>query len=269
MTGLRVGAVFKPQATTIELLRETWVEADTMGVDSLWVTDHFFPLFVDAVGIDGHPALVLGDKDAEIFEGWTLLSAMAADTKMAMVGVMVTCNSYRNPDLLAHMAMTLNHLSGGRLYLGVGSGWFERDYKEYGYEFGTAGSRLRQLEADIPRIKKRLENLNPPIVGKLPLLIGGEGEKVTLRLVAQYADAWNAVTPPENYKRLVEVLNEWCKKVDRDPAEIERTVCIGAGEVGLVDRYVDAGADHVMVFLNSPFGLDPLGSLISYRDSLR
>lgn len=269
MTGLRVGAVLQPQATTIAALRKTWVEADNMGVDSLWVTDHFFPLFVDAVGINDHPALVIGDKNAEIFEGWTLLSAMAADTRMAMVGAMVTCNSYRNPDLLAHMALTLDHLSGGRLYLGLGSGWFERDYKEYGYEFGTAASRLRQLEVDIPRIKKRLAHLNPPVVGKLPMLIGGEGEKVTLRLVAQYADAWNAVTPPENYKRLSEVLDEWCKKVDRNPAEIERTVCIDAREVGLVERYLDAGVDHLMVFLNSPFDLDPLDSLISYRDSLR
>ncbi len=254
MTELRVGVVLRPQATTVEALRSAWVEADAMGANSIWVWDHFFPLF--------------GDLDAPHFEGWTLLSAMAADTKRAMVGTMVTCNSYRNPELLADMARTLDHLSGGRLYLGVGSGWFERDYNEYGYDFGTVGSRLRQLEVDIPRMQARLEKLNPPAVGGLPLLIGGSGEKVTLRLVAQHADAWNTFGPPENYERLSGVLNEWCAKVDRNPADIERTVSIQADDVDDVGRYIDAGADHVIVGLNSPFGLEPLSSLIAQRDSL-
>ena len=254
MTELRVGVVLRPQATTVEALRSAWVEADAMGADSIWGWDHFFPLF--------------GDLAAPHFEGWTLLSAMAADTERAMVGTMVTCNSYRNPELLADMARTLDHLSGGRLYLGVGSGWFERDYNEYGYDFGTVGSRLRQLEADIPRMQARLKKLNPPAVGSLPLLIGGSGEKVTLRLVAQHADAWNTFGPPENYERLSEVLNEWCAKVDRNPADIERTVSIQADDVDDVDRYIDAGADHVIVGLNSPFGLEPLNSLIAQRDSL-
>ena len=225
-----------------------------MGADSIWVWDHFVPLF--------------GDMGATHFEGWTLLSAIAADTKRAMLGAMVTCNSYRNPELLADMARTLDHVSGGRLYLGIGSGWFERDYNEYGYDFGTVGSRLRQLEAAIPRIQARLKKLNPPPVGRLPLLIGGSGEKVTLRLVAQYADAWNTFGPPDNYERLSSVLNTWCAKVDRDPAEIERTVSIDADDVDDVGRYVDAGANHVIVGLNSPFGLEPLSSLIAQRESL-
>ena len=225
-----------------------------MGADSIWVWDHFFPLF--------------GERGAPHFEGWPLLSAIAADTKRAMLGAMVTCNSYRNPELLADMARTLDHVSGGRLYLGIGSGWFERDYNEYGYDFGTVGSRLRQLEAAIPRIQARLKKLNPPPVGRLPLLIGGSGEKVTLRLVAQYADAWNTFGPPDNYERLSSVLNKWCAKVDRDPAEIERTVSIDADDVDDVGRYIDAGANHVIVGLNSPFGLEPLSSLIAQRESL-
>lgn len=266
MAGTRVGVVLRPQATTVETLRSAWVEADAMGADSIWVWDHFFPICYE--GFNGVWLEDDGITDAAHFEGWTLLSAMAADTKRAMLGVLVTCNSYRNPELLADMARTVDHIAEGRLYLGIGAGWFERDYNEYGYDFETANSRLRQLEAAIPRIQARLKKLNPPPVGRLPLLIGGSGEKVTLRLVARHADAWNTYGTPENYERLSGVLNEWCGKVDRDPSEIERTVYIDADDVDDFGRYLDAGADHVIVGLNSPFGLEPLSSLISLRDSL-
>ena len=189
--------------------------------------DHFYPLY--------------GDPDASHFEAWTLLSAMAADTTNAMLGTMVTGNSYRNPELLADMARTLDHLSGGRMYLAVGAGWFERDYDEYGYEFGTVGSRLRQLEADLPRMRSRLGKLNPPPVGSMPLLIGGSGRKVTLRLVAEYADAWNCFGPPDNVAELSAILDDWCAKVGRDPAEIERTVAISWDDVHDVGRRGKAG----------------------------
>ncbi len=222
-----------------------------MGADSIWIWDHFYPLF--------------GDPDATHFEGWTMLSVMAADTERAMLGTLVSGNNYRNPELLADMARTLDHVSGGRMYLGVGSGWFERDYDEYGYEFGTAIGRLRQLEADLPRMRDRLTKLNPAPVGDLPLMIGGAGEKVTLRLVAEYATSWNTFGPPENFAHKNAVLNDWCAKLDRDPATIERTVAVQGDDVADVGRYIEAGADHIIVMTGHPFDLDPLASLIEQR----
>ena len=254
MSSLKVGIQIQPQATSVQDMRAAWLAADEVGADSIWIWDHFYPLF--------------GDPDATHFEAWTLLATMAADTTHAMLGTLVTGNSYRNPDLLADMARTVDHVADGRLYLGVGAGWFERDYTEYGYEFGTVGSRLRQLETDLGRMRNRLNDLNPGPAGALPILIGGSGEKVTLRLVAEYADAWNAFGPPDNFARLSGVLDDWCEKVGRDPTEVERTVAVQGNDVDDVGRYIEAGADHVIVMTGAPFDLGPLQSLVDQRDAL-
>ena len=239
---MKIGVQIWPQATTVKAMRNVWRAADDLGVDSLWTWDHFYPLF--------------GDPEAEHFECYTLLAAMAADTKHATIGALVTCYSYRNAQLLADMARTIDHISEGRFILGIGSGWFERDYKEYGYEFGTGPGRLKLLEAGLPVIKERMSKLNPgPVNGKIPLMIGGSGERVTLRLVAQYADQLNTFGPPENFKRKNDILNEWCTKVGRNPKDIERTVAVKPEELEKVDEYAAAGADHMIVMLSQPFDL--------------
>jgi probable F420-dependent oxidoreductase len=255
MSRFKVGVQLQPQHTTMDDLRAAWRAADDMGVDSIWTWDHFYPLY--------------GEPDGPHFEGWMTLAAMAADTSRASIGMLVTGNTYRNPDLLADMARTLDHISGGRAYLGLGAGWFERDYAEYGYEFGTAGSRLRELETSLERIKARLGALNPPPVGRLPILIGGGGEKVTLRITARHADAWNTFGPAENFAHKSAVLDRWCAEVGRDPGEIERTVAINGTDVeaGTVDGLLEAGATHLIVMKGTegPFDLDELERLLALR----
>jgi probable F420-dependent oxidoreductase len=249
---MKIGVQLHPQGTTVAAMREAWRAADAMGVDSLWTWDHFYPLY--------------GPEDADHFECYALLAAMAADTCHATVGALVTCYTYRNPNLLADMARTIDHISNGRFVLGLGSGWFERDYVEYGYEFGTAIGRLRALEQGLPVVKERLARLAPgPVNGSIPLMIGGSGEKVTLRLVAEHADMLNTFGPVDNFRRKNEVLNEWCAKVGRDPGAIERTVAINPKDLADAERYAEAGADHLIVMMGAPFRLDAVERFLAAR----
>jgi probable F420-dependent oxidoreductase len=248
----RVGVQIQPQHCTIDELRAAWEAADALGVDSIWTWDHFFPLY--------------GEKDGEHYEGWSLLAAMAVTTHQARFGMLVTCNSYRNPELLVDMARTVDQLSHGRLILGLGAGWFERDYREYGYDFGTAPGRLRALRDALPRIEERKAKLNPPPAGDLPILIGGGGEKVTLKLVAQHAQLWNGFGPPSQFRHKCEVLDRHCADNGRNPREIERTAAVNAADVedeAQVQEWLDAGAEHLIVMTGAPFDLAPVERLLA------
>ena len=249
MARFKVGVQLEPQHCTIDELRRAWRGADEMGADSIWTWDHFFPLH--------------GDPDGAHFEGWSLLAAMACDTSRASIGILVTGNSYRSPDLLADIARTVDHLSGGRVILGLGAGWCERDYEEYGFEFGTVSTRCAALGPGVRRVKARLARLNPPPLGSLPVLIGGEGETVTLRIAAEYADMWNGFGPVEKFARTNGVLNEWCEKVGRDPSGIERTVLLNQpGDADRAEAFLDAGAQHLIVPAQAPFDLRGLDRLL-------
>jgi probable F420-dependent oxidoreductase len=207
----RVGFQLQPQHADYAVIRRAATEAEEIGVDIVFNWDHFYPLSGDPVG--------------KHFECWTMLGAWAEATERVEIGALVTCNSYRNPDLLADMARTVDHISAGRLILGIGSGWFQHDYDEYGYEFGTAGGRLDSLGESLPRIKARLAALNPPPTRDIPVLIGGGGEKKTLRLVAQYAQACNLFASPDLEHKL-DVLRRHCETLGRDYDEIEKTVML-------------------------------------------
>src|SRR6478735_5399744 len=200
----RVGIQIPPQHATWAQIRRTASTLEEMGVDVLLNWDHFFPLS--------------GDRGGQHFECWTMLGAWAESTESVEIGALVTCNSYRNPSLLADMARTVDHMSRGRLVLGIGSGWAQLDYDEYGYEFGTAGGRLDDLARDLPIIRDRWTRLNPPPTRDIPILIGGGGEIA--------------------HKH--RVLDAWCERRGRDPLEIERS----AGVAFVPGRNPDQRADY-------------------------
>ncbi|GAA4548756.1 LLM class F420-dependent oxidoreductase [Amycolatopsis samaneae] len=250
---VRIGVQIQPQHAEYADIRRAATEAENLGVDIVFNWDHFYPLY--------------GDPDGKHFECWTMLAAWAESTSRVEIGALVTCNSYRNPELLADMARTVDHISAGRLILGIGSGWFEKDYDQYGYEFGTAGGRLDDLAEALPRIEDRLGKLNPAPTRKIPTLIGGGGEKKTLRLVAKHADIWHSFGDPEVVERKSGILDRHCADVGRDPAEIERSVAVKGDPGELGPRLRDLGVSLFTIDANGPdYDFETLKSWIAWRD---
>ncbi|MDT5153977.1 MAG: hypothetical protein QOI01_5710 [Mycobacterium sp.] len=253
----RIGVQLQPQhSPNYGHLRDAVLRCEDLGVDVAFNWDHFYPLY--------------GDPDGAHYECWTMLGAWAEQTSHIEVGALVSCNSYRNPELLADMARTVDNISDGRLILGIGSGWKEKDYDEYGYDFGTVGSRLDDLAAAMPRITSRLGKLNPAPVRDIPILIGGQGEKKTLRLVAEYAHLWHGFTTTETYPGKSEVLDRHCAELGRDASTIERSAGVtGEGDALLADAgaLVDLGVSLLTVGVNGPdYDLTSAEALCGWRD---
>lgn len=250
---VRLGIQVQPQHALYPKVRDTVRALDDMGVDILFNWDHFFPLS--------------GDKDGLHFEAWTELGSWAELTTTVEFGTLVNCNSYRNPDLQADMARTLDHISGGRFIFGTGSGWFERDYDEYGYGFGTAGSRLDALAEALPRIESRWQKLNPAPLRDIPILIGGSGEQKTLKLVAKHADIWHSFVPPAELPRKIGILQEHCDTVGRDIREIEFSSEQRVKDLATADELRELGVTLFTIGISGPdYPLDVVREWLVWRD---
>jgi len=251
---IRIAAQVQPQHADYPAIRDTVRKLEDLGVDVIFNWDHFYPL--------------TGDPDGKHFEAWTMLAAIAEQTSRVEFGHLVNCNTYRNPDLQADMARTLDHISGGRFIFGTGSGWFEKDYDEYGYEFGTVGSRLDALAEALPRIEERWTKLNPAPTRNIPILIGGGGEKKTLRLVARHADIWHSFPDPETLQRKLGILAEHCAAEGRDIAEIEISVENRGGDEARADELHALGATLFTVGISGPdYPLDAVKRMVAWRDA--
>jgi alkanesulfonate monooxygenase SsuD/methylene tetrahydromethanopterin reductase-like flavin-dependent oxidoreductase (luciferase family) len=233
MTNLKFGILLWNQATDWPSYIEAARRVDALGYEHLWSWDHLYAIF--------------GDPYQPIFEGWTSLAAAAVATKKTRLGLLVGANTFRNPGLVAKTAATLDHISGGRAILGLGGAWMEPEHQAHGIDFGSGfGQRLDWLDESVAACRAILDGKtvtsdgsgryhfndlrhNPaPVQAHLPIMIGGSGEKKTLRTVAKYADFWNAMGPVEVMRHKIEVLHRHCEDVGRDPSEIEFTLGIKA-----------------------------------------
>ena len=202
--------------------------AESTGWDGIWYADHFMPNEENV--------------DQPIHEAWSILAAIAASVPRVRIGPLVAGNTYRNPALTAKIAATVDHISGGRVVLGLGAGWQENEHEKYGFEFSTVKGRLDRLDEAVEIVTSLLSNnrtnyqgdhytildapLDPkPVQTKIPLMIGGGGRKRTLRTAAIHADEWNYWGMPSDIAELCQVLDAHCDDVGRDPAEIERSAC--------------------------------------------
>jgi F420-dependent oxidoreductase-like protein len=265
MTHVSFGIKTAPQWTTYEDMLSIWQAADAEPtLEHAWLFDHFFPLS--------------GELNGPCLEGWTLLSAFAALTKRIRLGLMVTGNTYRHPAVLANIAATVDVISHGRLDFGIGAGWNEFEHNAYGIELYKPGERIRRLGEACEVIKRMWTERAPTFDGRYyhikdaycepkpvqkpypPFVIGGGGEKLTLRIVAQYANVWNmAGGSVEDFKHKSAVLDEHCAAIGRNPAEIARSIQSVVNPKDLnetrdtTQRFIEAGVTHIILNLRPPY----------------
>lgn len=256
---VRIGVQLQPQHADYVQIRDAVIEFEELGVDVLFNWDHFYPLS--------------GEPDGKHFEAWTMLASFAELTSRVEFGALVNCNSYRNANLQADMARTIDHISEkgtgtGRFIFGTGAGWFERDYEEYGYEFGTPGTRIAALSDALPVIRERWTKVNPAPTRHIPILIGGGGEKKTLRIVAQHADIWHSFSNPETLERKLGILAEHGAAVGRDTSEIEVSCELRRFTTEEADELVVLGASLFTIGLSGPdYDRAKVREWLSWRDS--
>ena len=260
-------ASIKDPVEAYEAMTRVAQTADELGFTSVWLVDHFHTV--------PHPSQEV------TFECWTTTAAIARDTKRVRVGQAVTCNGYRNPALLAHMASTVDVLAHGRLNFGIGAGWHEHEYRAYGYEYPDTAERLRRLgeavqvilamwtqdeavfEGNYYHVRGAINQPKGVQKPHIPLLIGGGGEQVTLKLVAQYADACNIWGDLPTIERKLAVLQRHCETVGRDYESIRRTAGAYCA-IGATDE--QARAKVPAALLNRPTGQ---GALIGTPETIR
>jgi probable F420-dependent oxidoreductase len=252
---IRIGVQIAPQHAQYAKIRETAAALEDLGADILFNWDHFYPLS--------------GPPEGLHFESWTMLAALAEQTSRVELGALVNCNSYRNANLQADMARTIDHISDGRFIFGTGSGWFEKDYDEYGYEFGTVGQRLDALAAALPVIEDRWSKLNPLPTRKIPVLIGGGGEKKTLRIVAKHADIWHSFSDTATLERKLGILAEHGAEVGRDVSEIEISTELRDRTVAQAEEVRALGTTLFTIGISGPdYDLAPVIDWLAWRDSI-
>jgi len=227
--GIRLGVNLWSQATDWPSFLAAGQAADRLGYDHLWTWDHLLPIF--------------GDLEQPVVEGYTALAALAQATERIRLGLFVGANTFRNPGLVAKSVVTIDHISGGRAMCGLGGAWFEAEHRAFGLDFGSGfGQRLDWLGEAVPAVRALLDGarvtsdpggryafddlriLPAPIQAHLPIVIGGSGERKTLRIVARWADLWNAFGSPEDLAAKDAILRDHCTAVGRDEAAIERSV---------------------------------------------
>lgn len=259
-------------------LRKRWQWIEGLGFDSLWLPDHFFPT---------------AGRDKPMFEAWTLLSGLALVIQRARIGILVSSNTFRHPALLAKQAVTVDHMSGGRLELGLGAGWFVEEHEVFGLDFHETRELVDRYSEAIELVDRYLTHDQSSFEGQYyrldgaynrpatlqqprpPLVMGAHGPRM-LKLVARYADTWNSFAPPDELKRRNDQLSAYCEEIGRDPANIKRSMFYGVNQSPeddpwesldafeeYIGRYAEAGMQEFILQLPNPERFDVVERIAS------